>query len=80
MICSDVNRTPNHNQNPFKKHSDVPANIISAGSLEFAGQNEADSKIKDNSDEKANSGNNKRKSVEVSKSKTLQLKDIHANT
>jgi hypothetical protein len=71
----DVNRTPYQNQNPFKKHSDVPANIISVGSPGFADQNEADSKINDNSDQKAKTENNKRKFVGVSKSKTMHLKD-----
>jgi hypothetical protein len=71
----DTNRTPYHNQNPFKKHFDVPANIISADSLGFDGQNEADQKLGHDSDEKANSGNNKRKFLEISKSKTLQLKE-----
>jgi hypothetical protein len=53
-----------HYSNAFKKRSDVPANIISADSHRFDGQNEADSKLENDSDEKANTRNRERSLVE----------------
>jgi hypothetical protein len=54
----DANSASSHPQNLFTKHSDVPANNFSGDSQGFDGQNEIDSRLEDDSDEKANTESN----------------------
>jgi hypothetical protein len=55
---SDANSTSSHPRNPFNKHSDVPDNNSPGDSQGFDGQNEIDSRLEDDSDEKANTESN----------------------
>jgi hypothetical protein len=54
----DANNTSSHPRNPFNKHSDVPDNNSPGDSQGFDGQNEIDSRLEDDSGEKANTESN----------------------